>query len=298
MLSGRCRSAIIGDHQSTDLARWARKSFWNAYDHLGGCVLLNLLWTLLSLPWLALAILLLALGWGQMAAGHGLFAVMLAGTALLQVLLSPVSAALWAVTARWSDYQAAPVKTFFPDLKRYFGRALGVWLMFSLAVFLLSINAHFYGAWLASLPLLGALVSGLMIWAYLAVALMGMYALPLLVQRDLSVRRVVRDSFLLILDNLFYSLVLALAMGLVAVLGLASGAGFFFLAVSLTAVIGNTGLRELLRRYRADEEQPEVKRRPRTWKEVVAEQDRAREETEEETRGWRDLWKPWEDHRR
>jgi uncharacterized membrane protein YesL len=276
----------------------AKKSFWNAYDHLGGCVLLNLLWALLSLPWLALTLLLIALGWGQMAAGYGLFAIMLAGTGLLQVLLSPISAALWTVAARWSDYRPAPLKMFFPALRRYFGRALAVWLVFSLAAFLLSLNAYFYGAWLGTVPFLGAMVRGLMVWAYLAVALMAMYALPLLVQRDLSVRRVVRDSFLLVLDNLFYSIVLAFALGLVVALGLVSGAGFFFLAISLTAVIANTGLRELLRTYRAAGEQPEEKRRPRTWKEVAAERERIQEGTEEETRGWRDLWKPWEDHRR
>ena len=295
---GHRRRAIIGDQRSTDVARMAQKTFWNAYDHLGGCVLLNLLWTLLSLPWLALALILAALGWSQMVAGHVLFALMLAGSGLLQALLSPVSAALWAVTARWCDYQPVPVKAFFPALRRYFGRALAMWLIFSAAAFLLSLNAYFYGTWLDAVPFLGALVSGLMIWAYLAVILTGMYALPLLAQGDLSIRRVVRESFLLVLDNPLYSLVLALIAGLVAMLGLISGAGFFFLAVSLTAVITNTGLRELLRSYRATEERPGEKDRPRTWKEVYAQQDRAQQETEEETRSWRDLWKPWEDHGR
>ena len=250
------------------------------------------------MPWLALAVLFVALGWGQMVTGHGLFAFMLAGIGLLQVLLSPVSAALWAVTARWCDYQEVPVRAFFPALRSYFGRALAVWLVFSLVAFLLSINAYFYGAWLEAVPFLGALVSGLMIWAYLAVALMGMYALPLLVQRDSSVRRVLRNSFLLALDNLFYSLVLVLTVGLVVALGLVSGAGFFFLGVSLTAVIANTGLREMLRAYRTAGEPPGERRKPRSWKEVYAEQDRAREGSEEETRGWRDLWKPWQERGR
>jgi uncharacterized membrane protein YesL len=294
-VTGRRGSATIGAHLSTELTRTARKSFWNAYDHLGGCVLLNLLWTLLSLPWLALTLALIALGWSQMVAGHGLFAVMLAGTGLLQILLSPVSAALWTVTARWSDYRAAPVRDFFPALGRYFGRALVVWLIFSSAAFLLSINVYFYGALLSSVPFIGALVGGLMVWAYLAVTLMGLYALPLLVQQDLSVRLVARDSFLLVLDNLLYSLVLVLAIGLVVVLGLVSGAGFFVLAVSLAAVIANTGLRELLRKYQAAGEDPREKRKPRTWKEIYADRERAREDAEEETRGWRDLWKPWED---
>jgi len=261
-------------------------------------VLLNLLWSLLSLPWLVLTVLLITLGWAQLTAGHGLLAVLLAGVGCAQVLLSPVSAALWAVAAGWSDDRATPVKAIFPAVKRYFGRGLAVWLVFSLVLFLLSINAHFYGAWLGAVPLLGALVRGLMLWAYLAVFLMSIYALPLLVQRDLPARRVIRDSALLVLDNLIYSISLAIAAGVVMALGLISGAGFFFLAVSLTAVIANTGLRQLLGKYRAAVERSGEAGgggRPRTWKEVFAQQDRAPEEAEEETRGWKDLWKPWGD---
>jgi uncharacterized membrane protein YesL len=275
----------------------ARKSFWNAYDHLGGSLLLNLLWSLLSLPWLILAVLLLALGWGQMVIGHGLFGLMLAGVGLQQLLLSPVSAALWQVTAHWAHYRMAPVRDFFPALRRYFGRALALWLCFSLAAFLLSINVYFYGTWLGGVPFLGALVSGLMIWAYLAVALVGIYALALLVQMDLSVGKVLRNSFLLASDNVLYSLVLAFSVVVLLLIGLISVAGFFFLTVSLTAVVTNTGLRELLRKYQMPEEQ-EKEVKPRTWREIRAAQEREQGQGEEETRGWRDLWKPWEDRGR
>jgi len=291
--------AIIRDHLPTALGRMARKSFWNAYDHLGGCVLLNLLWSLLSLPWLVLALLLVALGWGQIAMGHGLFGLMLAGVGLLQCLLSPVSAALWQVAALWADYRTAPVKVFFPALRRHFGSALILWLCFSLTALLLSVNVYFYGAWLGGVPFLAALISGLMVWAYLAVALMGIYALALLAQQHNSVRSVLRNSFMLVLDNLFSSLVLALSVVIVLLFGLVSMAGFFFLAVSLTAVIANTWLRELLQQYRIREEgKAERERKPRSWAEVHAARERTREAAGEETRGWRDLWKPWEERGR
>jgi uncharacterized membrane protein YesL len=274
----------------------ARKSFWNAYDHLGGCFLLNLLWSLLSLPWMALAVLLVALGWSQVVAGRGLFGLMLAGVGLQQLLLSPVSAALWQVTAYWAHYRTAPVKLFFPALRRYFGRAMALWLCFSLAAFLLSINVHFYDAWLVSVPLVRAVVIGLIAWAYLTVVLMEVYAQTLLVQRNFSIRSILRNSFLLVADNVWYSVALTLSAALVMLIGLISGAGFFFLAIGLMAVLTNTGLRELLRTYRSPEE-PKEQGKPRTWAEVRAAQERAGER-EEETRGWRDLWRPWEDRGR
>jgi uncharacterized membrane protein YesL len=273
-----------------------RKSFWNAYDHLGGCFLLNLLWSLFSLPWLILALLLVALGWNQMRLGHGLFGLMLVGVGLQQLLLSPISAALWRVTADWAHYRMVPVKLFFPALRHHFIRALVLWLCLSLVVLLLSINVHFYGARLEALPFLRALVTGFMLWAYLAVVLMEVYVLSLLAQKDLTVRNVLRNSFLLVADNLGYSLVLAFLAALVMLLGLISGVGFFLLAVSLVAILTNTGLRELLRRYRPPED-PGEQKKPSTWAEVLAAQERD-QEREEEPRGWRDLWKPWEDRGR
>jgi hypothetical protein len=88
------------------------------------------------------------------------------------------------------------------------------------------------------------------------------------------------------LDNFWYTLVLGLLMGVVMVAGLVSLAGMLFLAVSLVGVIANTGLREVLKQYRP---QPQE-----TGSGSAGEGRRAGKPNEEETRGWRDLWKPWE----
>lgn len=268
------------------LGQMARKSFWNAYDHLGGCILLNLLWTLLSLPWLVLAAWLIAFGWSRFLQGLGLLGFMVSAVGIQQLIHSPISAALWKVTAQWAHYRAAPVRSFFPALRRYFARALGLWLCFTLGALLLSVNTYFYRNLLHSMPFLGAFVAGLMVWAYLFLALVQIYALALLVQENLSVWKTLRRSLLLALDNFWYTAVLGMLMVLVVVIGLISLAGLLFLAVSLLGTVANTGLREILKKY-----QPEpVGSKPRTWAQVRETQGR----TEEEARGWRDLWKPWE----
>ncbi len=75
-----------------------RRFLWAAYDHLGGLVLLNLLWTGLSLPWLLLAFLLVGLK-GGLGEGMGLVTGILA---LELVLCSPPSLLLFLAGRRWA----------------------------------------------------------------------------------------------------------------------------------------------------------------------------------------------------
>ncbi len=264
----------------------AKKSFWNAYDHLGGCVLLNLLWSLLSLPWLCLSFFLLLVGWTQIVDGRLVMGLMVAATGVQQLLATPVSAAVWAVTARWSNYQQASVGDFFPALRRFLGRSLMLWSLLTLSALLLALNIAFYQHLPGRLDVLGAFAAGLMVWAYLLLSLVQMYALPLLVQEDLPLKKCLRRSVLLMLDNLWYSLCLGLMACSLLLVALVSVAGLLVIAVGLMGVLTNTGLRQILKRY-----QPQrTERKPRTWAEIRE----AEGQGEEETRGWWDLWKPWQ----
>ncbi|MCK4273044.1 hypothetical protein KAX22_10345 [bacterium] len=268
------------------VGQMARKVFWNAYDHLGGCILLNLFWSLLSLPWIAVAVLLLTVGWTQITAGRVLLGFMIALIGVQQLMVSPVSAALWSVTARWAHYQEAGAREFFPALRKLFGPSLGLWLFFSLAALLLALNVFFYEHLSGKLTFPGAVAAGLMVWVYLLLCLVQIYALAFLVREDLSIKEILRRSILVVLDNLWYSLCLALLVGIVLLVGVISIAGLLFVCVSLTGVIANTGLREVLSRY-----EPENKdEKPKTWAEIRE----AQNKMAEETRGWRDLWRPWE----
>jgi uncharacterized membrane protein YesL len=263
-----------------------KKSFWNAYDHIGGCILLNLLWSLLSLPWLGLAFLMLAVGWTQIAAGRLLLGCMMAAVSVQQLMISPVSAALWAVTARWARYEGAAVKSFFPSFKKFFGRSIGLWFLFTCVALLLAVNAAFYQRLPGKMAVPGTFAAGLMGWAYFFLCLMQIYVLPFLVQGDLSIKKSLRRSAWVVLDNVWYTLFLGMLTAIVLLVGLVSMAGLLFISVGLVGVITNTGLREILKRYQPEEKEKE----PRTWAEIRKVQNR----TDEESRGWRDLWRPWD----
>lgn len=268
------------------LSQMSKKSFWNVYDHLGGCILLNLFWSLLSLPWLGVTALFLTVGWTQIVAGRALLGLMIAVVGVQQLMISPVSAALWAVTSRWAHYQGAAAKEIFPALKKFFARSLGLWLIFTPGALLLALNASFYNRLPGKFAFLGTFAAGLMGWAYLFLCLMQVYALSFLVQKDLSVKKTIRRSALVVLDNVWYSLCLSLLASIVLLAGVVSVAGLLFLCVGLAGVIANTGLREILKKY-----EPEKKEeRSKTWAEIRQIQSKVAEEP----RGWRDLLRPWE----
>jgi len=267
------------------LGQMAKKSFWNAHDHLGGCILLNFLWSLFCLPWLALAVLLVTAGWTQVTLGHGILGLMVSVAGVQQLMLCPASAALWTVTGRWAHRQDAAARNFFPALRKFFVRSLILWLCFLVAALVLSLNIFFYNHLLRETPLIGAFLVSLMGWAHLFLGLMQIYVLPLLVQEDTTVRGTLRRSARLVLGHPWYTLILGFVLSLVWLIGLISIAGLLFICVGLVGVIANTGLREIMRSTRSKREAVT----PKTWAEVR----KAERDTEEETRGWRDLWRPW-----
>jgi hypothetical protein len=89
-----------------------------------------------------------------------------------------------------------------------------------------------------------------------------------------------------VLDNIGYSLGLMMLVFAVLMAGVVSVAGLLFLTVGLAGVLTNTGLREILRKYEPEKRGPSQ----RNWAEIR----RTQGKVEEEPRGWRDLWKPWE----
>jgi hypothetical protein len=84
----------------------------------------------------------------------------------------------------------------------------------------------------------------------------------------------------------WYSFCLSLLAGAIVLIGVVSVAGLVFISVGLVAVVTNTGLRQILKKYEPQKE----RKKPRTWAEVQ----KVHNEVEEEPRGWRDLFKPWE----
>jgi uncharacterized membrane protein YesL len=227
------------------LRRILKKWFWNTYDYLGTLMLINILWVLCALP----------------------------------VITLPVAmAGLFRVTAGIAGYRETGFRDFFSGMRHDVWPMLRLCGVYAAAWGLLGVNILFYINLMASWPWTGAVLSGLMGWIAVFTALTGIYSFPLLMQTDAPVRRVLRDSMLLVLDNLRTSVGLFLMGTGVLAVSAFTGAGLVFGGVSVTGVLWSTGLREVRKRY----------------------DDASSDETEdrtpdaEEPRTWRDLFRPWE----
>jgi uncharacterized membrane protein YesL len=236
-----------------------RTFFWMAYDHLGGLVLLNLLWTALNLPWMAAGWLIfragLPLGKGGALAG------MLLG--LEAVLLAPPTVLLFAAGACWAGGRERGTRELLAQARRLLGRAQALQLLIGGATGVLVVNLLFYqtlAGWL------GLVLSGTMLWLLLGLALVVVHLFPVLVTQETGVWQTLRQSFLLAMDNVRLSLALLLAWAVALVAGLFTGIGLFCGVLASLALFSSLCFGALLARYTGHKLPQEP---PRRWRELI-----------------------------
>lgn len=234
----------------------ARRFAWTAYDHLGGLVGYNLLWSAFGIPWIGGAYALLQFGF----ATGGFFLPAAFVVAGILVFGSPATVLLFVAGAAWARGRDLSLGEALMAGRTFFWRAIALGFCMVVATVLILVNMVFYqqlGGWL------GALLSGLMIWFLLLVGLVAVYVFPVLVTQQGSVWSTLRQSLLLAADNIRHSLVLLLAAGLFMGVGLASGLGLFCGAVAAWALLVSIGFHALLPKYTGEALPAEEPRRLR-----------------------------------
>jgi len=256
------------------LRRIVKKSFWNAHDHLGACIVLNMLWLVLAAPWFFVSFVAfrLLVGWlGSVGFITGCFATLVA------LWLNPASLTILAAATAWADYRSAKGG----NLWAFFRARLvhGLWLSFAgfLIATMLGVNAAVYlrlgGIW----RWVGLMIAGIMLWAMLALAGVTFHlGLALARDRELRLREGIRRAVVLALTLPAQSLVLAGASVVLAVVLFFTGVGLPLMLFSLPAILAATGEREFLKRFRT----------------YVPDQEEA--DHLEEVRSFRDLLHPWQ----
>ena len=224
------------------MSELARRFAWTAYDHLGGLVGYNLLWSAFSIPWIGGAYVLLQLGFA--AGGFFLPAALLVAGVL--VFGSPATVLLFVAGTAWARGWDLGLGEVLAAGRTFFWRALALGFCTTVATVLILVNMIFYqqlGGWL------GVLLSGLMVWFLLLVGMVAAYVFPVLVTQEGSVWSTLRQSLLFAADNIKHSLVVLLAAGLFMGVGLASGLGLFCGALAAWALLVSIGFRALLPKY-------------------------------------------------
>jgi hypothetical protein len=215
-----------------------KRFFWLLYDHIGLIILANLLWLVLSL--------------GVVTAP--------AATAGLAVLAARIAAG-----------ENASLRDLLRGFREHFVPSLKVGLFDALVILVLWVNVDFYSHLSGRAALPGFLLAGLLVWGAAFWLLIHVHVYPLMIDGERGLRRLLRTSALLTLDNLSFTIGLALQSLMLVTLCVLTGVGLIVLLTSMLTLLHAAGHRELLRKYR-DDVAPDAP----------------------ETRTWRHLWRPWE----
>lgn len=254
--------------------RILRKFLWNTYDHLGTCVVLNVVWLVLAAPWVLVGYLLLFL----LVPWLGVLGVVTSIAAGVGALwLSPASIAFLTAASEWANYHTPGARELWAVMRRRFlaglwlsGAVLGVAIVFG-------VNGAFYLHLSGALRWIGYLLAGVMLWGQI-ILLSIVFHLGLLLARrhDLAVREAVKQATFLAFKLPLQSLLLGATTLAMATLFAITQIGIPFIAASIPAVFAATGERELLKQLRP----------------AVPGQEEA--DQLEEVRTLRDLLRPWD----
>jgi len=229
------------------LSRTIKMAFWVVYDHLGKLLLVNVLCTLaLMVPGVFAYAAALTGDPGVMLMVAAPLVAVMAG------VMAPVEcAALAYMIKELIDTRDGSVGAFFTGLKRYFWRASGIGLLYLAAGACLGVSVWFYPSRLGdTLPWLGYTLSAVALWCLIFTGLTALLIFPALVQKNGGAGSTVKLSALLVLDNPFFMLGLALNTVLWAVFSLVPPV-FMFLSVAPLMTLVSSGYEMLSRKYAA-----------------------------------------------
>lgn len=195
-----------------------RHLFWLFLDHPVRIISVSVMWFILSLPLLytfpvflylrivhplPYLILTVLVFYSPVSFGAGAYIMHLIG--------QTVEAPKFLLPGRVISMDLIRFTLFFKGITGHLLKSLLAVFLSCLAVLFLYLNFYFY--WrvvLPRIPLLGIVLSGFIIWVALLFLLMNLYLMPILLSRKTGVFKAFYQAFLLVIDNIFYSIGVAL----------------------------------------------------------------------------------------
>ena len=116
----------------------------------------------------------------------------------------------------------------------------------------------------------GTILSGVMIWFVVAILLISLFLFPVLISQaeDAGLGLIVRQSFLLAIDNVAAATALLISVGSAAVIAVATGVGLLFGVPAALALLVSITFQRLLRQYGVEAGVSDDVG-PRSWRELL-----------------------------
>lgn len=189
------------------------------------------------------------------------------------VTAPPATAGLFHLTLMIARGEDAGIRDLFRGFRRHLPPALKLGVVDFVVLVLLWVNVDFYSHMRGGAAIPGMILAAALIWAGAFYALMHAHLMPLMVSGERSLGRLLKKSALLTLDNIGLTIGITLQAASLTVLCVITGAGLILINGSLVASLLTAGHHQLLRKY---SDSP------------------AETPPEDETRTFRDLWRPWD----
>lgn len=269
------------------LARALKMAFWVTYDHIGKLIVANLVWSVVVLVPGVLA-------WAAFRVNDPLLRLVVGvpmTVLTFSVTLPVATVGLAEMVKELIDKRDGSVRTMFTGMRRHFRRAATTGFVFFLAMASLGTSTWFYASRLReTAPWLGYCVSALAFWGLVFLCLMGVVIPPAIVQKKATVPETVKLSALLVMDNPFF--VVGVALQLVFLTAISAFTPLLFVYGALAVTLISSAYEMLARKYAGIEQSKAAQESASAGhpaKKLVLNDD----EDDYLNRGFRDFLFPW-----
>ena len=213
------------------------------YGYLGTVLLVSVFWFLGMTP---------VLLWVGAVLNQGDLSLLVMSIPIFALGAVPTAAALYVVNRAFHKESVSPLD-FLIGIKKFFFRSYALGLLF-----LVVLSVMLYDLWfflVAQKSLVFNIIGGLWIYVIIYVVFVGYYLLGFLVEQDIGIRKAIKRSAMVVLDNFFFSMVVTLMFAIVGAASLILPV-FFLLTGGALAFVIQDSTAAILKKYGAFELRP------------------------------------------
>ncbi len=220
------------------------QSFKTAYDRIGMVMLTNLLWFAVGFGPL---LIVMYVPLPPIVTYLGIFATILT--------LGAGAAAVNYVMVRIINKEDVAVRDFMDGLRKFFWRGAALSLIAVLGALVLFVDLAFS---LTHSNRIIQLLSGIWVWALVFWYAVQQFVFPFLVQQDIGIRKVLKRSALLVVDNLLGGAFMVIISLVVLALCIILAAPILLFVTCFLALLQNYAYNQLMLKYEQAEQETEA----------------------------------------
>ena len=247
---------------------------WIFFDYIIKVILVSVLWFFFSTPFFYMGYILVTTGvktflayiWLVIIIAYSPFSFG-ASYVILKMVSQIATSEKLLLFDKVIDKSDIKVKLFFNGIFKFFFKSLLLILVNIFISGFLYMNIYFY--WYILTPQikwLGLLLTGLMIWLALLYILMQIYLLPLTLTKKINIFKVLYQAFLLVIDNMGFSIAMTALIISFTIIFIFTLAGFFLIYYGVIMIISLVGYLFVYQKY---DETLTIKEETRSLKNVI-----------------------------